>query len=393
MLEIARRTGIDQIEHLYESLAQIPEGEKDDLRLPAEVDSSDFGLLPAMVQFVATWIRSGKARNILVPLPATEDAVRRFAESDYTFPLIILNWKNPVINENNNTDIRPDLRKWTKEVNTQMRSLTNVRGGGNQLLLTCFDHLSNHNGLLNCFYSDDTFLPKEDALDFTLIPTVLQVLKLNRNMVKSQLTPIMDDLRGIIYELMKNTDEWARTDRDNRPLNPNIRGLYLKVSRRGKNNVIQNYAAHHGFAGYFNDLEANDNGELWFLELSVFDSGPGFLRRQKDFKGTETINEKVAFLKQCLIKRSTSATGVAAHGKGLGLDRILQILNKKGFLTIRTNELFVYRNLKKDEYVSTQTVEQIQLFDWHTHSADQFTPMPAAAGAALTIIYPLTRLS
>lgn len=391
MLEIARKTGVDEIEQLYHALSDIPAGNKEDLRLPAEIDSADFGLLPSIVQFVATWIRSFKARNIFVPLPDNENALRRFAESDYTFPLIVMNWKNQIINQNSGADIRHQLRQWTKEVNERMRSLKNVKG--NQLLLTCFDHLSARSGLLNCFYSDNTFLPKEDALDFTLIPTVLNVLNLNRSVVKSQVTPIMDDIRGIIYELMKNTDEWARTDRDNKPLNPNIRGIYIKVTRRGKNNIIENYAAHPGFTGYFNDLEPNDKGELLFLELSVFDSGPGFLRRQKDFTGNETINQKVDFLKQCLIKRSTSATGMAAYGKGLGLDRILQILNKKGFLIIRTNELFVYRNLKKDEYVLTQTIEEIQLFDWRTHSAEEFTQMPNATGAAVTIIYPLTRLS
>jgi hypothetical protein len=391
MLEIARRTGIEQIEHLYESLAQIPAGEKDDLRLPADIDSTDFGVLPSIVQFVSTWIRSFKAHNILVSLPGNEDAVRRFADSDFIFPLLVMNWKNPVINLINDTDIRPALRQWTKEVNKRMRSLKDIKG--NQLLLTCFDHLSSNNGLLNCFYSDDTFLPKEDSLDFTLIPTVLNVLKLNRNVVKSQVTPLMDDIRAIIYELMKNTDEWARTDRQNKPLNPNIRGLYIKVTRRGKNNIIENYTDHPGFAGYFNDMEPNERGELLFLEISVFDSGPGFLPRQKDFTGNETIKRKVDFLKQCLIRRSTTATGMAAYGKGLGLDRILQILNKKGFLMIRTNDLFVYRNLKKDEYVPTQAIEEIQLFDWRTHSAEEYTQMPVTTGAALTIIYPLTRLS
>lgn len=388
MIEIGKRITINDIEEFYQLLYTSHTEAKMDIRIPLELESTEFGIIPALIQFVSTWIRIGKNGNLRVPFENIEEQAESFINRDFSFPLIIMNWKYGIVNDSDNRDLRAKLKDYTAAINLKMRSLKGLTG--NQLLLTCFDQFPAKTGLLNCFYSDNDFLEKEDALEFTLMPTLVHILSMSRQVLHQKLKDELDDIRGMIFELMKNTDEWARTDKDDKPLNPNIRGLYVKFTRGGKRNLTQRYNGNAIYGGFFDDLVPNANDEVYFLELSVFDSGPGFIDRKTRGQTAPSIEDSVMILKECLTLHNTSATGTRSLTKGLGLDRILNILNNKGILLIRTNQLSVYRNLKTRSHISGTETANIALYDWHTHSATDFTVMKDSKGAVLSIIYPLS---
>ncbi|MEQ9229098.1 MAG: hypothetical protein RIF46_00335, partial [Cyclobacteriaceae bacterium] len=74
---------------------------------------------------------------------------------------------------------------------------------------------------------------------------------------------------------------------------------------------------------------------------------------------------------------------------GIGLDRMLSVLDGKGFLRIKTGSLCVYRNLISNPYEKLSNYESMYLTDWDTHSRTDFPSKIASTGTAISIIYPL----
>ena len=93
-----------------------------------------------------------------------------------------------------------------------------------------------------------------------------------------------------------------------------------------------------------------------------------------------------------MIVHNTSAKGLEKDDKGIGLDRILSILNKKGFLRIKTGNICVYRNLITHNHreIDKEDIGSMELFDWIKNSNSDYTTLKNAKGAVVTIIYPLS---
>lgn len=387
MLTIPKNLTINRIEELHIELNQRNTG--CDLQLPFALEKPEFNSIPMLIQLVATWIRSGKSGKISVLLPnLDENTLKEFIKQDYNYTICILAWRCGIYSDTEQVDIRPQLRTYNPEINLKMKSLKGLTG--NQVMLSCFDHINPENGLLNCFYDGTSFVTAEAFLEFTLLPAMTDVLKLNREMLKNKFVPIQQDMIAIIYELMKNTHEWARTDRDHKPINPNVRGLFTKLVRRNKTTLLQENQNQQLYQGYFNSLTTNTNNEVYFLEIDVFDTGAGFIEKWPENIQNPTPKDRFDIVRKCLIKNHTAATGIMAEGKGRGLDRILNILDDKGLLFIRTDRISVYRNLKKNRYIPTSNITDVELFDARTHSSRDITEMPYASGAAISIIYPIS---
>ena len=267
---------------------------------------------------------------------------------------------------------------------------------GQKVLLNCFDHLSLKNGLLNTFYIDGVFISNEMLFDFALEKPIRQVLALNRSLRLTNIAPSYDDIISIIYELMKNTDDWGKTDEYNKPLNPNIRGLFLKLHRRTRESFATGFENNKGLKNYFSleNFEANAQGELYFLELSVYDSGIGFVKRNLGVSQQQmSAAEQVEIIKKCLIRNNTTATGIDKGIKGQGLDRIMRILDNKGMFWLRTQNVSIFRNLRENRYKVDTKSNDIELFDWFNNSSSDFCELKPAQGSVITLVYPISNIS
>jgi hypothetical protein len=195
---------------------------------------------------------------------------------------------------------------------------------------------------------------------------------------------------------MKNTFEWGRTDEDNVSLDPNLRGVLFKFFKNRRKTLVNDFKEHPGVVNYLNNklLKENALGELYFLEMSVFDSGVGFIDKFKSLNPSTKLSD-VDIVKTCMIKHNTSAKGLEKEDKGIGLDRVLKTLNKKGFLRIRTGTVCLYRDLIANNYLELEKgdVAKMELFDWNKESNSKYTAFPSAAGAVITILYPLSTQS
>lgn len=137
-------------------------------------------------------------------------------------------------------------------------------------------------------------------------------------------------------------------------------------------------------------LKENSLGELYFLEVSVFDSGIGFVDKFKSLNPSTQLTD-AEIVKTCMIKHNTSAKGLGKDDKGIGLDRVLHTLDLKGFLLISTGRLRLYRDLISNRYLELEKgdVSKMELFDWQKNSNTKYNRYPNVSGSVITILYPL----
>ncbi len=225
MIKIDNKTNIQTLEDAYNELSR---NDSIDITISKGLSAKDFGLVPAIIQFFSTWFQKNFEGRIIFNLK-DEKELPEFYDLDYLFPSVVYCWSREMV-DINGKDIKPFLKVQNQIRHDKMKMQT--EGGGPKVLLSCFDHLSVKNGLLNAFYTDGLFISNELQFDFALEKSIRQVTALNKNLRVANLAPFYNEIIAIIYELMKNTDDWGKTDEFNKPLNPNSRGLFLKLHRR-----------------------------------------------------------------------------------------------------------------------------------------------------------------
>lgn len=377
------------IELLENSYKELLKNDDIDLLISKKISSIDFGLVPALIQFISTWYRRTKSSKIIIDIKKEED-LEELYHLDYLFPSVVFCW-NRDIEDSEGNSLKPLLKIKNEEQYEVMRT---QGGKGQKILLSCFDHLSIRKGLLNAFYIDGTFISNEMEFDFAIDKAIKKVISLNRDLLKNNFIPVYSDIVSIVYELMKNTDDWGRTDVSNKPLSPNARGLYLKFHRQKRQTYLNAFNKNVGLKEYFSDkgFEENGQGELYFLELSVFDTGIGFIQRYAK-KEVADPSEQVEIIKKCMLKNNTSATGIDKEIKGQGLDRIMRILDNKGFFWLRTANVSIFRNLRHNRYKEKCNDEEIELYDWFNNSSSNFSNLESGQGSVITLVYPISSIN
>jgi hypothetical protein len=399
IIKFTSTTKFEDVDKHYTTLYRhIKENKVIDISLPTNLKNTLF-LVPTIIQFVCTWVRyekSGKLR-LQVDTNISDEKIDEIFKNEIIFPLIGLVWNsNEVYTEDGKTNLRSVLKDKNNETIKKMRAVEVLKT--NQLALTNFDHFDRGLGILPVFEQKDEFINEPDLLK-SLQPAFKKILNFKQGFTPDSGWAIIyedkiQEITAIIHELMKNTFEWARTDKYNVPLDPNIRGVSIKFHKYRRNTLLENFKGFKGVYDFFNSktLKENPLSELYFLEISVYDSGIGFIDKYKKFNNTTPELSDIDIVKLCLIKNITIAKGLEKYDKGKGLDRILGILNFRGLLRIKTGSVAVYRNLISHNYkaVESGNYSNMELFDWQTSATDKFTSNPFAQGSVISIIYPLS---
>lgn len=396
-ISIKKDTKLQDIDDLYKQLGNYATNYPEisvDLLLPIELISSSnyIGIIPSLYQFVFTWIRYENSGKLLLDITNPEKAnFDEIYENELIFPLVSLVWnKNGIFNNTGKVNLRSFLKNFNVNYFDKMKAVEAQKNW--KLLLTNFDHLPEERGILPCFERNGEFTATETTISNSLKKGIQQVLSYSIDAQESY-EEIRPHLMGIIYELMKNTFEWGNKDENNVPLDPSLRGLLIKFYKKTRNALVEDFKNHKGLSTYFKDsaLKENSKSEIYFIEIDVFDSGVGFVKKFKSLNKTGNISD-IEIIKKCLIKHSTSAKGLGKDDKGLGLDRILTILDGRGFLRIKTGSSCVYRDLINQPYkkLTTNEIDKMNLLDWKSNSNSNYTEYIQAKGSLITIIYPLS---
>lgn len=390
-IEIKRNSNIEDIDSLYASFFNtINELDEYKIILPKKIDNLFYSMNVSLLQFVSTIFKTGRLKTIQVKIDSNNRTkIDDVYDEEFFFPIISLLWNEVNIIDINEDNIRPILREYQNAFFKKMKSSKSMKG--EKFILANLDHFSEEKGILKIFENNGEFNSNEYSFKKSIEGIIKdEVLKFSLNN-QSQFEKIKDDISSIIYELMKNTFEWAKHDKSGKIINPNIRGVYFKFHKYGIDNILNDYKNTFPIFQYFADsnLSINSKKEVYFIEISVFDTGLGFVDR---YNG---IGNDIDIIKKCLIKNQTSSVSNLKDKKGLGLDRILNILNDKGLFKINTDKYSLYRNLKIDKYnseVGLNDLSRIVLKDWNNSSVKDIKPKKFKfSGTTISILYPFSQ--
>lgn len=386
MIKITANISIPKIQNLYSELTSTNDAAID-VHLPKTIERLDFGLLFSYLQFLSTWVRNNRSGKLHLPVNTTQEAIEYLDNNEFVYPSIVLAWEKEIVN-GNGENIKSELKNPSKDYFSRM-DFFDLKG--TSVPIYCFDHDKSNRGLSRHLYKNFRELVNETSLGFNLFNAFKKVGDFNKGTFRSSVKGSYDDFIAIIHELFTNTHEHAKTNELGYNLYPNIRALQLKFHKKPINKFVEQFQDYSGLVDYFNSgFTTNNLGELYLLEISILDSGPGFVKRYKRISDYNLdISEEIEIIKQCLYRHNTSAEGFRGETKGIGLDRVLHMLDGKGFVRIKTGRADVFRDMKNNRYHHHENASDIQLNDFQNNSTNNFTVYPAAEGTLLSIFYPL----
>jgi hypothetical protein len=255
---------------------------------------------------------------------------------------------------------------------------------GPSVFLACFDRTSLWN--LPAFYFRDGSL--KGHREYQLLVNALINRTTSAHAISHVSESEKESLESIIYELFRNTHEWAREDVGGARIPRSIRGLLVEAHNATKSEFIETVEGSRPLEQYVNhDVFNHGSGRQRFLEVSVFDSGPGLAARWLSRDPTyDPLSTEYAACMSCLRKHDSSS---GDGGRGLGLYKVMRMLTAlKGFLRVRTGRLALYRDFESAPYLESDENEEIELFDWKTEAP---TPVeaPSVEGTLYSMLIPL----
>lgn len=388
MVKIKKQLTIKYVEKLYTDMYSSKEGF--DLTIPAELKEVSFFSMTAFIQFIVTWIRK-ESSDIFFDVELGNETEENTFKQYSWFLISSLIWRSKGVKNLHGESLKDKMRITNEHIHRLMSAGKKIKG--NSLLLASFDDLPRNRGLLKIFYNNKNELYPEANVEQYIFTVFKDLGEFYNKRMFSKLSNSVKEVSAIIYELYKNTDQWAVTDFNGDFLQNSVRAVYFKVHRNEPqkfselsegNPLLKRYLSHSQF-------EADDVGRISFLEISVSDSGKGYVGKLiGDIdEANLSVNDEVQWVKKCLTKNFTLEEGKNKDTKGIGLDRVLKLLDKKGFLRIRTNKVSLCRDLITNNYQEENSPDKIKLFDWTTGNNLAFTVMPQCEGSVLSIILPL----
>jgi hypothetical protein len=278
-------------------------------------------------------------------------------------------------------------------------------------VLICVDSMPAKTGLPPLLYPDWQTQKVADRDRFSIVTDKLISSVTRETNIRGAITLHRDRLTTIIHELFKNTHDHARTTIERTPLDLSIRGLYSRyypVSELRESFIVderknRTFNQAELFAQHFfpstkpqNDgvRQKSPSNFLGLLELSIFDSGPGFAATfLKDrFKNASTQEQFDAVL-GCF---QTGKSSTSDESRGYGLWKVLRDLRAmKGLIRVRTNKVNVYRDfaryedmwIKKDNDI---VAPEERLLDWKRGLTSKIDEgYPDVQGSYLSVLIPL----
>ena len=179
-------------------------------------------------------------------------------------------------------------------------------------------------------------------------------------------------------ELVRNTQEHATRDRQGQRYVEHVEGLLV-----GWHDDMQkeDFTEHERLNAFWGREQGRQNNEatLRTLQLSFFDTGPGFASRLtgKAVSDLSLDEERAAVLSSLRKNASTKREA----GAGNGIPEVLEVLRRLGgLITIRTGRLRLFQAFSPNE-----DADPFAFDDWFQ------APLAEAAGAVISIILPIRR--
>lgn len=391
LLRIRRDCSLDDTEQGLEAVAR---GETD-LQLPHSLKANAAGAELALVQLIITWARrAGPASRLRLHSASTDEGLQRaFART--LFGLAGLNLAQSVEDRSGDTLDRFALLTLAREFVVTMaeRPVTELREFDKSAIpFVCIDNARNYRRPARLYVRGTDRV--RDRADFaSLVKSCAQLLPLSR---RAGLGTILDAAASLLFEAFHNTHDHAQTDFRGDVLRRSIRGLivgfqYVRLdalgAAGGDSPPLKAY-----YDAWQPSVPTAQHAQ--FLELGVFDSGPGLARRwlaaEPDLaerlpEGNDLQIEYSA-VTSCLAKGATTKRD---NTSGNGLFRIMQVVKRTGgFIRVRTGNMSLIRCFNGDS--RQLTPGDLSLVDL-TEPTGNPRRRAWAEGTTISVLLPMNR--
>ncbi len=349
--------------------------------LPTDIPER-IGVDVSLLQLLMTWSQRQATPSLRVRGATQKDMDAALANvcdnvvglSAVTLSKSISSWDNH--------DVRSQAHaKASQQVDEMVEERAKFQRGSSFAVL-CFDGTSKPFPR-NLYYANGDVLSRRDLK--ALFTKRLKQAESN-NTRRERIEDVATRLGTILFETFRNTHQWARTTVDGVPIRRGARGLLIRRYRQHPASPGPGLEARHEqdapmakfLAAHIDRAESGG-----VLELSVFDGGPGLVRRSRgtnDLASLSLPDERAACL-ACFDKHNTSSG--MAH-RGIGLYASLRELDRLGgLLRLRTGRMSLYRNFNDEPF---QEGTPTSFSDWPLQSGQ---PNSDVVGTVLTFILPI----
>jgi hypothetical protein len=390
LFKLKSETTIPVVEQYLEHIASLPQ---QNVQLPTQhIKAAGMGGESALIQFLLTWARSNPSGEVFTPLQLGDaekesHSLKHLASRAYSFVALLV--ARDVLAADGSTSIRTRTNHACSLRVDEMAKGLQKAAFGHRTFLACVDHSTK--AYIPAFYFSDGTL--RNRSEFSALAEDL-LMSRAAAFTRQRIRPATRQGLGLIlYELLKNTHDWGRTGVDNVPLRPSIRGALFTRLNVNLEGALASAGGNPSLETYVNAIGQRSRDEyVRFLELSVFDSGPGLASRWLNRPLTDdvTTEEELAACFACLRKHKTTS---GASNRGLGLYDVMRTLDElHAFMRLRTGHLALFRDFVSSPLQVEEQSEGSSLFDWVSTSPVP-TRLAPSTGTLFTMVIPLTEES
>ncbi|MBN9688992.1 MAG: hypothetical protein J0M24_02045 [Verrucomicrobia bacterium] len=378
-IQLERDETIQSVEHHHATL-QAATGDLQ-MWIPTDIPER-IGVDVSILQLLMTWsqkqtVPSLRTRGML--LADADAGLSKLCDNVVGLSAVTL---SKMISSWDQEDIRSQAHaKASQQVDEMVKECAKFQRGASFAVL-CFDGTSKAHPR-NLYYANGDVLSERDL---KLLFTKRLKLAEPNSARRERIEEVAMRLATILFETFRNTHQWARTTVDGVPIRRGVRGLLMRRYRQHPASTGSALRDRHEqdapLANFLaNYLDHTASGGM--LELSVFDGGPGLVRR---LRGTSdltslSLEDERATCFECFNKHKTSS---GVPHRGIGLYASMRELNKLGgFLRLRTGRLSLYRSFHEDPF---REGEPASFADWPIQDGH---PYADVAGTVLTFLIPI----
>lgn len=413
VVRIPQKLRSEQLEPLLDSLSRSTEP----LIIPGKISTTDPLALPLALQTVLTWSKFNKGGVVRSPFDFADSHAAAALQRNTVLLTAVL--MASIVETPDGEDVTADARKAARAAVATAPTLP-IRGGGQTVgadrSVIAADHIAGleypsglyrravnratrditHeiDGYARELYARD-HVPVDRRNEWPLGWRALDMGKVSRTTQPDTLEQFRHEayeLGQVLFELVQNTHDHARTDEAGYSLRRSVRGIHVHAHTQTRAELVQGAAAHHDLAEYFSQLPASPGSNehsaqdrLRVLAVSVFDSGPGLAARilwQKGFRYNYSNTDELRGLLEALRK----SDGQAQPGdlRGMGLTRVQRYLSAVGgYAMVRAGRYRLSRDFRRFAFEDAADNQR----HWYGNVKEP-SPQTRATGTVFTVVVP-----
>ncbi len=386
-LKLTRKINISRVESLLEQVHALP---SQDLEIYDNLQGASIGGEAALLQLLFCWASLNPNGQLNLKFSSQdEDFAHQLDKlSHRAFGFVGLLMAHDVLSSDGISCREAGYQACNARV-SEILSSTDIEESlekavyGHRTFLPCVDH-SSKSKITPFYYSNGKF---RDRIDFRTLTE--QLLERRSDSFAKSNKEILEGLGSVIFELMHNTHDWARTDLENCPLKKSIRGVLFTRFTFPVSGISNAAGDNLAITQYMQSLAArSQDSNLRFVEISVFDCGPGLAARwlSRPISKDVTLSEEYEACLACLGKHTSTSD---ESYRGLGLYDVMQTLNQlSAYIRIRSGRVAMERDFISLPTSDSEKAEGPKLPLALEH-VERIKGLAMASGTLITILFPI----